>query len=457
MIRTVLFIAILSMMMIGCQDQDTSDTKKDALVTLMTLDPGHFHAGLVQKDMYPEVDPVAYVYAPDGDEVDQHLAMIDQYNSRSDEPTQWIEEVYRGDDFAEKMFSEKPGNVMVVAGNNQKKTDYILQAVENDIHVYSDKPMAINGANYEILKEAFKIAEDKGLLIYDIMTERYEITTILQRELSDFEEIFGEVAESTPEDPAITKESVHHFSKMVSGSPLRRPAWFFDVEQQGTGIVDVSTHLVDLIMWSLFPEENLQPADSEITRARQWVTKMNQEQFEKVTGMTSFPSYLANDIVDDELHVFANGEIDFQLRGIHAKASVIWDFEAPQGGGDTHYSIFRGTKSNLVIRQDESTDFEPELFVEPLGAFDREEWNEVMNQVIEEISNDFPGLKIEETKDGYRIDIPDHYKVGHEAHFAQVTEQFLEYMKEGRIPDWEKNYMLTKYHITTGAYEMSKD
>src|SRR5690625_7410564 len=104
------------------------------------------------------------------------------------------------------------------------------------------------------------------------MTERFEITTILQRELSNFEEIFGKVADGSPEDPAITEESVHHFSKMVSGSPLRRPAWFFDVEQKGTGILDVSAHLVELIVWSFFVEQNLQPSGSTIVRAGQCMT-----------------------------------------------------------------------------------------------------------------------------------------------------------------------------------------
>ena len=61
------------------------------------------------------------------------------------------------------------------------------------------------------------------------------------------------------EDPAVTKVSVHHFSKIVSGCPLQRPAWFFDVEQQGEGIVDVTTHLVDLVQWECFPEQILNP------------------------------------------------------------------------------------------------------------------------------------------------------------------------------------------------------
>src|SRR5688572_32522194 len=35
-------------------------------VRFMTLDPGHFHAALVQKEMYPGVSPQVDVYAPLG-------------------------------------------------------------------------------------------------------------------------------------------------------------------------------------------------------------------------------------------------------------------------------------------------------------------------------------------------------------------------------------------------------
>ena len=89
------------------------------------------------------------------------------------------------------------------------------------------------------------------------MTERFEITTILQKLLSHNETVFGQLKTGSKEEPAVTKVSVHHFSKVVSGNSLIRPAWFFDVRQQGEGIVDVTTHLVDLIQWECFPEQIL--------------------------------------------------------------------------------------------------------------------------------------------------------------------------------------------------------
>ncbi|HEX5169264.1 MAG TPA: putative oxidoreductase C-terminal domain-containing protein, partial [Cyclobacteriaceae bacterium] len=57
---------------------------------------------------------------------------------------------------------------------------------------------------------------------------------------------------------------------------------------------------------------------------------------------------------------------------------------------------------------------------------------------------------------GWEVVVPDHYKTGHEAHFAQVTEKFLEYLKNKNLPDWEVPNMLSKYFITTKALEMAK-
>ncbi len=456
MTRNLLLFLTCSLFVMGCQTNPEQSSSEPPLATLMTLDPGHFHSALVQKNMYPQVDSHAYVFAPEGGDVQSHLQRIEQYNNRPENPTHWNEVVYTGPDFAERMFREKPGNVMIVAGNNQKKTNYILRAVQEGIHVYADKPMAINGNNYETLVQAFETAEEKGLLIYDIMTERFEITTILQRRLSQFEEIFGQIAENSADNPAITKESVHHFAKMVSGSPLIRPAWFFDVEQQGAGIVDVSTHLVDLIMWSLFPEMELKPNDAEVVHARQWATDLTPDQFKKVTGLDSYPDYLQKDVIEDsKLHVLSNGEITFSIKGVYGKSSVIWDFEAPPGGMDTHFSLFRGTKSNLAIRQDASTEFVPELFVQPHGTVDRDAWESSMSSVLEQIQEEWPGIGFEYINGEFHITIPEEYRVGHEAHFTEVTEKFLEYLEKGVLPQWEKDFMITKYFITTKAYEKS--
>ena len=94
-------------------ETDTSNNKAAGAtmdkIKLITLDPGHFHAALVQKTMYAHVDSVVHVYAPAGDDVQEHLKKIDAYNARAEDPTTWQEEVYTGADYLQKMLSEKKG------------------------------------------------------------------------------------------------------------------------------------------------------------------------------------------------------------------------------------------------------------------------------------------------------------------------------------------------------------
>lgn len=461
-------LAILLILICSCQSEKEQESNNDqrpvefkesgGKVKLMTLDPGHFHASLVLKSMYPQVDSTVHVYAPEGPELRAYLDAIEDFNTREKNPTQWQLEVYSGPDFLEKMISEKPGNLMITAGNNQLKTRYIKETVDAGINVLADKPMAIDVEGFELLKEAFNSAQKNNALLYDVMTERHEITTILQREFSMIPEIFGELKQGSPEDPAITKESVHHFFKEVSGKPLKRPAWFFDVEQEGNGIVDVTTHLVDLVQWECFPEQIIDyKKDIEMINARRWTTELNRSQFNEVTLLNDYPDYLQKDIIKDSiLEVYANGEINYKIKDIHAKVSVIWKYEAPEGTGDTHYSIMKGSKANLIIRQGEEQNFKPQLYIEPVDGVDLASFEKALTEAINNLQKSFPdiGLKMEEN---WIITIPAKTRAGHEAHFSQVTEKFLQYLAEGQLPEWEVPNMIAKYYTTTKALEFAKN
>ena len=120
---------------------------------LVTLDPGHFHAALVQKFMYADVDPLVHVYAPAGDDLREHLKRIELFNTRSNEPTSWRARVYSGPDFLERIARGEAGKYCaVIAGNNLRKTDYILKCVQAGLNVLADKPMAITPEDFETLQ-----------------------------------------------------------------------------------------------------------------------------------------------------------------------------------------------------------------------------------------------------------------------------------------------------------------
>jgi predicted dehydrogenase len=315
--------------------------------------------------------------------------------------------------------------------------------------------MIIDPADFPALEKAFATAREKGLLLYDIMTERYEITTILQKLLSLRPEIFGHLTTGSQDKPAVTKESVHHFSKVVSGAHLIRPAWYFDVTQQGEGIVDVATHLVDLIQWECYPDQVLNTGDVTMLSAKRWPTVLTKEEFKGVTGMDNFPDYLEKDISDGKLNVFSNGEMVYKLKGIYAKVSVEWRYEAPPGGGDTHYSLMHGSNCDLVIRQGKEQDFVPTLYAQNIRGISSAEFRTRLQNALSSMPYDSLGIK-DAGSNGIEIDIPSKYRVGHEAHFGQVTAKFLEYMQEGKIPEWEVAGMITKYYTTTSALEMAR-
>jgi predicted dehydrogenase len=437
----------------SCQNKPAMDNKPYRLVT---LDPGHFHAALVQKTMYDDVSPTVHVYAPDGQDVKWHSERIEKYNKRAEAPTAWQQINYTGTDFFEKMIAEKKGNVVVLSGNNRLKADYILKSLQNGFHVLADKPMVIQTNDFQTIKAAFDTAAQRNLLLYDIMTERFEVTSMLQRALSQDPSVFGTLEKGTPTNPAITKESIHHFYKFVSGSVLTRPQWFMDTEQQGEGVVDVMTHLVDLVQWTCFPEQTLDyTKDIKLSSARRWTTDMGLTQFKTITKTDGFPDYLKKNVEKDTiLKVFCNGELNYTLRGVHAKTSVIWNYKAPDGTGDTHQSMMRGSKANLVIRQGKAEDFKPVLYIEPVKV--GKDYGSLLREAVVKLQKDYPSVTIEAAGKNWKVIIPESLKTGHEAHFGQVTARYLAYLKDGKLPAWEVPNMLAKYYTTTEGLKMAR-
>ncbi len=425
-------------------------------VRLVTLDPGHFHAALVQKKMYDLVNPDVRVYAPAGGDVTEHLKRIEGYNTRKESPTSWKEVVYNGADYFEKMLKERSGNVVVLSGNNRIKTDYIKKSVEAGFNVLADKPMVIAPENFPMLEESFKIAAAKGVILYDIMTERHEITSMVQKEIAQVPEIFGTLQVGTPEHPAVEVFSVHFFYKSVSGSTLVRPGWFFDVDQQGEGMVDVATHLVDLVQWGCFPGVILQKTDVEMLKARHYPTVLTLDEFKAVTKLEQFPENLSKFVKDGKLDEYANGEMLYKIKGVHVKVNAEWQYKAPEGSGDTHYSILRGSKASVEIRQGEAEKYLPTLYVHANPGTSLPEMAAALeNTVIK--SSLHAGMKLEKTDElTWKVVIPAAYKVGHEAHFSQVTEAYLGYLKDGNLPVWEVPNMVVKYYTTTEALKMAR-
>jgi predicted dehydrogenase len=428
---------------------------QDNAVRFMTLDPGHFHAALIHKEMYPGVSPRLDVYAPLGFDLTEHLGRISAFNDRPDSPTSWRAEIHTGPDFFERMLAERPGNVVVIAGRNAKKVDYILGSVNAGLHVLADKPWIVRSADLPRLEQALETAEARGVAAYDVMTERYEVTNAVQRELVNDPAVFGEPLLGTPEEPGVYMKSVHHILKTVAGAPLRRPLWWFEPAEQGEALSDVGTHLVDLALWTLFPDEALDHRrDVTLHSARAWRTRLSREQFARLTGSPEFPPRLAQWVEGDSLGCECNTQVVFALRGVTVKLDVLWDDESTHA--DTHDAVYRGSKARVEVRQGEREAWRPEVYVVPNEGASGEEVLRAVTARVAALQDRWPGIAAAETSGEIRLTIPDRHRLGHENHFGEVASRFLEYVAApASLPGWEKPNMLVKYFITTRGTELS--
>jgi hypothetical protein len=244
--------------------------------------------------------------------------------------------------------------------------------------------------------------------------------------------------------------------KLVAGVPNLRPAWFFDVNEQGEGLTDVGTHLVDLVSWTLFRDQPLDYRnDVKIVSAERWPLTMTREQFSQVTGEKNFPAALASHVNDGKFDYMCNGRVVYTLKGVNVKLEPVWEYEAAHG--DTHQAIYRGSKARVEVRQGPKQNFRTELYVIPNPGTDRAEVLAAVRKRVDELQATYPGVSVEEQEDRVHISIPDRYRTVHEFHFSQVTNQFLKYMQAPKsLPAWENQNMMVKYYVTTAAAKAAR-
>jgi predicted dehydrogenase len=249
--------------------------------------------------------------------------------------------------------------------------------------------------------------------------------------------------------------SVHHLYKIVNQRPLVRPHWYFDTAVQGEGIVDVTTHLVDLAQWMIDGSKPLNYGrDVELLSARQWPTAVPRDVFARITGLQDFPEPLRGNVVDGALQYRCNAQFSYRLKGVSVRLESLWNLAIPEGGGDTHYAIARGTRANLVIDQGPDTGFLTLLSVHPATA--GADYARALEKAVTSLQDVFPRLGFEPAGSAYRISIPSALRTTHEEHFAAVLDQFLAYLDRGQWPDNLGPDLVTKYTLLARAAELSR-
>ena len=65
-------------------------------------------------------------------------------------------------------------------------------------------------------------------------------------------DLFGELQQGTADEPAVFMETPPLFQNRDQ-QPAHPPRLVLRCEQQGEGIADVTTHLIDQLFWKCFP------------------------------------------------------------------------------------------------------------------------------------------------------------------------------------------------------------
>jgi hypothetical protein len=191
--------------------------------------------------------------------------------------------------------------------------------------------------------------------------------------------------------------------------------------------------------------------------AQRWPTSIPETDFRTVTNAPRFPEALTGSVKDGTLEYNCNTLVSYTLRGVHITLNVIWDWEAAQGCGDTHFAAYRGTRARIELRQMRADRFRPELYIVPASLEMKQPVVAAVTARIGLLQSEYPGVGVEDRGTEIRVTIPDTFRVGHEAHFAQVTTSFLEYLSDRtRLPAWERPNMLAKYYVSTIGTELSR-
>jgi hypothetical protein len=184
-------------------------------------------------------------------------------------------------------------------------------------------------------------------------------------------------------------------------------------------------------------------SDIVVNGAERWPTRITPAHFQQVTGETRA----------DALDYYCNTRVFYSFRGVPVKLDVIWNYEAPAGTGDTHYAVYRGNRSRVEVRQDKDENYRPEVYVVP----EHDAVMPALKKRVAALVKQYPGLAVHDRGKEALVYIPDEFRVGHEAHFAQVANQFLKFLQNPRsLPAWEKPNMLAKYYVTTKGVAMSR-
>jgi predicted dehydrogenase len=380
-----------------------------------------------------------FVYAREGPELRDFLALVERFNRRSPDPTRWRPIVTTSADPLERLLQERRGDVVVLAGRNGGKARTMRRLHEAGFHVLADKPWLVEPADFEHVRASL----EGWPLTAEIMTGRHDVAAGLVKRLVGVPALFGGFRD---DGPAIEQESVHQLEKLVDGAPLRRPWWYFDVRVQGSGPVDLPTHVVDQAQWLVDDTA----ADLALLSARAWSTPVPADAFRRITGESVFPRELELYVDGEALSYRCNAELVYRLGRVTARAATRWELSAPPGGRDASRSVAHGTGADIRLEQSAPTGHRRRVFVEPRA--DGAGVARALRDTVAAWQKDLPGLGIAAAgPDTYEVTVPSLLDGGHETHFARVLDEFIAIVDAHRWPTALVERTRAKYALLADA------
>src|SRR3989441_2626018 len=162
--------------------------------TLLFLDPGHFHAALTLRVPQARAADEVFVYAREGPELRDFLALVERFNRRPEHPTRWRPVVITDADPLARLIDERRGDVVVLAGKNGGKARTFRRLHESGFHVLADKPWLVQADDLDDVRASLA----GWPLVIEIMTGRHDLAAGLFKRLVDASSGFGTVRATEP-------------------------------------------------------------------------------------------------------------------------------------------------------------------------------------------------------------------------------------------------------------------
>src|SRR6267378_6365433 len=319
------------------------------------------------------------------------------------------------------------------------KSRTIRRLHDAGFHVLADKPWLVEPADLEHVRASL----EGWPLAAEIMTGRHDVAAGLVRKLVGTPALFGAFRD---DGVAIEQEGVHHLEKLVDGAPLRRPWWYFDVRVQGSGPVDITTHVLDQAQWLVDGDA----ASLALLSARAWSTAVPADAFRRITGEAGFPRELEPFVDGDTLSYRCNAELLYRIGRITARAATRWNLAPSPGGGDASHSVAHGTRADVRLEQSARTDHRRRVFLEPrtdAGGVAR-----ALRETVTAWQAELPGVEVVSAgPETFEVTVPPPLDGGHETHFARVLDEFLRIVDAHRWPRALAASTLAKYTLLAEA------